>query len=245
MAFLPLEMLRSGASELGVELGEDQIATLDRFAELMVEANKRFNLTRIVEPADIVTGHFLDSLTCLAAFRPEQGAEFVDIGTGAGLPGLPIKIARPDLTGALVDSTGKKASFVSETIADLGLVGVEAIHARAEELSRRPAYRERYDVAYGRALADMRIVAELCLPLVKVGGALVAQKGDLIADELEAAGPIIGELGGVIARVERIAIPHTDIHRCLIVVRKVRPTHSQFPRPYRRIVEASKTVRSN
>ena len=242
--FLPLELLRSGASELGIELTQTQLEQFESFAELLVETNREFNLTRITEPREIVTNHYLDSLTCLQAVEIERGSRLIDIGTGAGFPGIPIKIARPDLNLALLESSRKKAGFVSSAIAELGLEKVEVVCTRAEDAGRETGLREKYDVAVTRALSEMKVLAELCLPLVRVGGCLVAQKStdvsglgcpETTGGELDEARAIIGQLGGSLEKVVGVTIPHTDVTRRLVVVRKVRPTPERFPRAYAKI----------
>jgi len=235
MPFLPIHLLRSGASELGIELFRDQLDQLDEFASLLVEANRRFNLTRITDPGEIVINHYLDSLLCLWALDLQPGARIIDVGTGAGFPGLPIKIARPDLALTLLDSTSKKIAFLSEAVRALGLDNVEPVHARAEQLSHQKSHRERFDTVYARALADLRVLAELCLPFVHVGGRVVAPKSDDIDEEIAAARPIIGQLGGEIEKTVRTHIPGTDIARRIVVIVKTRQTPSGFPRPYSRI----------
>jgi len=232
--FLPIEVLKDGARELGIELTDTQISQLDRFASLLVETNESLNLTRITEPAEIVTGHYLDSLTCLAAYDIPHGARVIDIGTGAGFPGIPIKIARPDIDLTLLDSSRKKLKFIEAAAAEIG-IDVTLLHARAEEAGRDPAHRDAYDIAVTRALADMKMLAELCLPLVKVGGVLIAQKSDDAGSEIDAARPIIGQLGGRVDEIARIRIPQTDIVRLLAVISKTKPTPGQFPRAYSKI----------
>lgn len=238
--FLPLELLRDGARELGVELSDTQLAQLDAFASQLVETNKTLNLTRITEPEEIVTEHYLDSFTCLAAAKIKQGSRVIDIGTGAGFPGAPIKIARPDLDVTLLDSSGKKLSFINETLKSIGIEDAGLVHARAEEAGRDHEHREKYDVAFARALSEMKVVAELALPLVRVGGLLIAQKSEGADEEIEAARAIIGQLGGRIEKIVRVSIPHTDIVRQLVVVWKTKPTPQQFPRAYSRIARARK-----
>lgn len=234
--FLPLDLLSSGARELGLELDAAALRQLDEFARLLVERNRSLNLTRITNPQDIVVNHYLDSLTCLAAATFESGARVIDVGTGAGFPGIPIAAARPDLRVVLMDATRKKLAFVEEAAARIGLVNVEILSARAEEAGHDPAHREQYDIVVTRALSEMRVLVELCLPLACVGGALIAQKSSDIEDEVNAALPMIGELGGRLTHVERIALPCTDTLRVIAVVSKVRPTPAGFPRPYARIV---------
>lgn len=240
MVVLPLDLLRSGAEALGVELRPDQLGQCDAFAALMLEANRDLNLTRIVEPREMVTGHFLDSLACFAAMAVPPAARVIDIGTGAGFPGVPVKIARPDLAVTLLDSSRKKLAFLGRALETLGLEDVELVRARAEEAGRDPSHRERYEIALARAVADMKALVELGLPLVKFGGALVAYKSEHIEEELDAARPMIGQLGGKVVNTARVALPHTDIARKLVVVEKVEQCPKGFPRPYARIKRASK-----
>lgn len=245
---LPIEMLKDGARELGIELSDDQLWQLDRFAQLLVKANKTLNLTRITDPTEIVVSHYLDSFTCLAAVKIKPNARVIDIGTGAGFPGVPVKIVRSDLDVTLLDSAAKKLKFVESALCELaesskqraespegGPISCRLVHARAEEAGRDSAHREHYDVAFARALADMKVLAELALPLVKVGGILIAQKSEGADEEIDAARPLIGQLGGRIENIRRIAIPSTDIIRQLVVIIKAKPTPPQFPRPYAQI----------
>lgn len=235
MSFMPLHTLCSRAAEIQVELDDSQLARMDAFAELIVETNKHFNLTRIVDPEDMVTSHFLDSLTCLVALPVRAGAKVVDVGSGPGFPGIPIKIARPDLDVSLMEATRKKADFIGEAIAKLGLESARPINMRAEEAGRDPRFREEFDIAYARALSEMKVLAELCLPLVRVSGRVVAQKSTDIDEELVAARPIIGQLGGQIEEIRQVTIPGTEITRQIVIIAKVRPTPIEYPRSYSRI----------
>lgn len=240
MSFLPLENLRSGAHELGIELSDSQLRQFDEFAALLVEANKSINLTRITEPEEIITSHFLDSLTTLSALDIAPNANVIDVGTGAGFPGVPIKIVRPDISITLLDATQKKLDFIRDSVDQIGLQDIEVVHARAEDIGHNPKFRERYDVAYARALSEMKVLAELCLPLVRVGGHLVAQKSENIDEEVKAAKPIVGQLGGILEKTVRTAIPGTDIVRQLIVIVKAKPTPTQYPRHYSRITSGKR-----
>lgn len=240
VGFLQLDPLSSGARELGVELSDTALEQLDEFARLLVERNHSLNLTRITDPGDIVVNHYLDSLTCLAAAEFQSGARVMDVGTGAGFPGIPIAAARPDLHVVLMDATCKKLAFVEEAAAKIGLANVEILPARAEEIGRDPAHRERYDVVITRALSEMRVLVELCLPLVRVGGLLIAQKGVGIEEEVKAALPMIGQLGGRLNTMECITLPHSDARRAVVVITKIKPTPAAFPRAYARIVRNKK-----
>jgi len=234
--FISTNLLQSGASELGIKLSERQIEQFDEFAYLLVQANRNLNLTRITEPDDIVVNHFLDSLLFLKAIDIRPGTRVIDIGTGAGFPGVPIKIVRPDLNITLMDATSKKVRFLADVIERLGLENIHPIYGRAEELAREDIHRGQYDIACARALSEMKVLAELCLPLVKVGGHLIASKGIDINEEIKVAKPIIGQLGGVVEKIVDMSIPGTDVTRRVVVIAKARPSPEQFPRPYAKII---------
>lgn len=239
-SFIPLDILENGAQELGISLTQDQLAMFDKLARLLVETNSQINLTRIVAPLDIVQLHFLDSLTCLAAHRPKKNHRTIDVGTGAGFPGLAIKLAMPELAMTLVDATGKKIRFVEDTIKELGIPEASTKCARAEDLGRAKDFRGCFGTVYARALAALPVVAELCLPLLRTGGTLVAQKAGDISEELRSAEQMISDLGGQIVKVADSVIPGTDIRRKIILVRKVRPTPGRFPRAYAEIIGSKK-----
>ena len=235
MAFLPLELVSSGASELGIELSCEQLGQFDEFARMLVEANRKHNLTRITDPHDIVTRHYLDSLTCLSARAIDSGSSVIDVGTGAGFPGIPMAIARNDLKVTLLDSLRKRLAFLEDAAGKLGLSNVETVHARAEDAGRDSAHREVYDVAVTRALSRVKVIVELCLPLVRVGGYLIAQKSKDVEHELDEARAMIGQLGGRLSEAARLTIPYTDIQRSLVIVEKTKPTPDEFPRRWGRI----------
>ncbi len=235
MAIIPTQLLKDGASQLGIELTDHQLWQFDTFASMLLEANRQMNLTRITEPADMVTKHFLDSLLCLSVYELQPESEIVDVGTGAGFPGIPIKIARPDIHMTLIDSTMKKIKFVADVVRALGFRRVSVLHARAEELAHDLQYRERFDTAYARALAELRVLAELCLPFVQTEGILVATKGPRVEMEIADAKDLIGRLGGVIEKTVCTQIPNTNIRRTLIVIRKEATTPKSYPRPYAKI----------
>ena len=239
-SIIPFDVLETGALELGITLSQEQLFLYDKLARLLIEANGHTNLTRIIDPQDIVNLHYLDSLTCIAAHKPNIKHRAIDVGTGAGFPGLAIKIVDSTLDMTLVDSTGKKIKFVENAIEELRIEHASAQCARAEDLGRNPAYRGQFGTVYARALAAMPIVAELCLPLLKIGGTLVAQKSGDVSAELKSAEQIIKELGGIIVRVADIAIPGTDIARKIILIRKTQWTSNRFPRPYSEIIGSKK-----
>lgn len=225
-----LALLSDGAKQLGLDVTSDQMAKFAQFGEMLLEWNRRFNLTRITDPKDIVTKHFLDSLSCLAAARLPLDANIVDVGTGAGFPGIPVEIVRPDLNLALLDSTRKRLAFLEVVIEKLELGGVSLLLGRAEDAGHDPLRREFFDAALARAVARMNTLVEYCLPLVRSEGIAIIQKGPDVDDEIEEAKPAIELLGGEIERVFRLTLPHSDLVRHVIVVRKTLPTPEFYPR---------------
>lgn len=224
------QLLREGLLALG--LPEDGVPALLRYAELLVEKNKVMNLTAITDPSDIAALHFLDSaaLLTLADFRDKTVA---DVGTGAGFPGLPLKIVEPSIRLTLLDSLNKRIDFLGEVCADLGLSGVACVHGRAEEFAAE--HRESFDLVTSRAVANLRMLCELCLPLVKVGGCFLAMKSVDSGEELAQARGAIAALGASVERQADYTIPGTEIRHRLIVLKKVRKTEKKYPRTFAKI----------
>lgn len=219
-------------SRRGIRLDQIQLERFDRYSALLRQRNEQLNLTAIVDPAEIATKHFLDSLTLLLVDPPPADARLIDVGTGAGFPGLPLAIARPDLSVTVVESVAKKVRFLAEAVATLELRRVEIAHARAEELAHDGAHRERYDRAVVRALPALASNLELLLPFCHTGGAAVAYKGR-IEDELPAARRAAATLGGEIVRIattEELGLGETLPGRCLVVAAKRRATPERYPR---------------
>ena len=195
------------------------------------------NLTAITQPQDVATLHMLDCATLLDCARFE-GKTLIDVGTGAGFPGLPLKILAPTLEVTLLDSLSKRVDWLSQTIGALGLEGIRAVHGRAEEAGRDPAFRERFDFAAARAVADLRLLCELCLPFLKVGGRFLAMKGTDCGDEVDKALPAIQVLGGRLeGRIDRL-IPHTDVTHRVVLVEKISPTPEKYPRRWAKMQKA-------
>ncbi len=216
---------------LGVELSPVQEESFRVYARELLIWNERINLTAIREPADIIRKHFLDSLTCTFAWREmEPPASLIDIGTGAGFPGIPLKILMPGLRLTLVESIGKKADFCRHIVDTLQLENVEVITARAEEIGAQDTHREMYDVATARAVAQLNILAEYLLPLVRVGGFAIAQKGNTAPAESQQANRAITILGGVIRPLILVMIPRVEEARYLVVMKKIKPTPAAYPR---------------
>jgi 16S rRNA (guanine527-N7)-methyltransferase len=227
-----MELLRSGARALlNLELTPAQMAAFQTYAAELTAANEQFNLTAITDPAGVQVKHFLDSLSLLKAVPPNRaGLSLLDVGTGAGFPGLPLKIACPDLRVTLVEATGKKVAFCERLIAQLRLPQVAVIKARAEELGQAPAHREQYDLVVARAVAEMPVLAEYLLPLVKRGGRMVAQKGEGAPAETHAAEPALKKLGGHLERLIPIELPGVVETRYLVVCAKTAATPPIYPR---------------
>ena len=228
-----LELLVSGARELNVTLTERHLTAFETYYQELVAWNRRFNLTAITDWEGVLVRHFLDSLSCLKALPRAElaaGARVIDVGTGAGFPGLPLKIVCPGIRLTLLEATGKKVTFLEHIVRVLGLRGVRAIKGRAEELGRSPAHRERYDWALARAVAEMPTLAEYLLPLVRVGGAVLAQKGEEAAAEVHGADAAIVTLGGQVRQLLPVELRGLAETRYLVVVDKVAATPAKYPR---------------
>lgn len=232
-------LIRTGLAQLGQagRVPEDAPALLARYGALLLEKNRVMNLTAITQPQDVATLHMLDCATLLDCARFE-GKTLIDVGTGAGFPGLPLKILAPTLEVTLLDSLSKRVDWLSQTIGALGLEGIRAVHGRAEEAGRDPAFRERFDFAAARAVADLRLLCELCLPFLKVGGRFLAMKGTDCGDEVDKALPAIQVLGGRLeGRIDRL-IPHTGVTHRVILVEKISPTPEKYPRRWAKMQKA-------
>ena len=226
-------ILRQGLAALG--LPQDAVPQLMQFSDRLLETNKVMNLTAITEPEETARLHFLDSaaLLPLADFR---GKTVVDVGTGAGFPGMPLRLLEPSLRLTLLDSLGKRITFLQGCCDELGLADVQCVHARAEEFAG--SRREGYDIAVSRAVANLRLLAELCLPLVKVGGQFLAMKSAGSDAEIDEAKRAIEALGGSLSAVRDYPIPGTDVTHRLVVIEKVAPTPKKYPRPFAKIKKA-------
>jgi 16S rRNA (guanine527-N7)-methyltransferase len=228
-----MEPLTAGARELDITLADRHLAAFETCYQELTAWNQRFNLTAITDREGVLVRHFLDSLSCLKALprkELEAGARVIDVGTGAGFPGLPLKMVCPGMRLTLLEATRKKVTFLENVVGVLGLKGVEVIHGRAEELGRDPAYRERYDWALARAVAEMPTLAEYLLPLVRVGGTALAQKGEGAAAEVHGADAAIVTLGGRVRQLVPVELRGLAETRYLVVVDKVAATPEKYPR---------------
>lgn len=214
--------------ELGIKLSKEQAEMFFNYMNLLLEWNEKINLTAITEEKEVIVKHFVDSLT-IAKYIPE-GASLVDVGTGAGFPGIPLKIIREDLKITLLDSLQKRINFLDVVIKELNLENIETIHARVEEFGKNSKYRESFEVATSRAVANLSTLTEYLLPLVKVGGIAICMKGSSIEEELETSKKAINVLGGKVSNVFEFDLPKTDIKRNLVIVDKINKTPSKYPR---------------
>lgn len=221
---------KSDLDALGITLTEKQIEQFLIYYEMLVEWNEFMNLTAITEYDEVMKKHFIDSISLIKAYDVTKSASVIDVGTGAGFPGLALKIAYPNLQVTLLDSLNKRIQFLNEVISKLGLEGVETIHGRAEDFAKPGKLREKYDLCVSRAVANLSTLSEYCLPFVKVGGQFISYKSEKITEEMSAAGNAIRLLGGKVVNQVEFQLPDSDIYRNLFVIEKVKETPKKFPR---------------
>ncbi len=214
---------------MGVSLGETAVSRFVKYFDMMIETNKVMNLTGLTDPVDVIDRHYVDSLGLVKAVDP-SGLRIIDVGTGAGFPGIPLKIVYPDTEIVLLDSLQKRVGFLNDVIDELELDGICAIHSRAEEAGRDEDLRESFDLCVSRAVSALPVLTELCLPFVRVGGKFVSYKSGEVDEEILSAGKAISVLGGEKVDVNRFELPGTDISRSLVVVNKTVSTPSKYPR---------------
>lgn len=226
--------IKLGLEEMGIIPPEYAVEKMAQFLQALLEKNKVMNLTSITDPNDAVGLHLLDSASLLK-YIPNSAKCLIDVGTGAGFPGMPLKLLRPDLEVTLMDALDKRLAWLNVMAQELDLNDVKTVHGRGEDLPHRLKYREEYDVATARAVAEMRVVAEIGLPFVKVGGRLLAMKSRDTGGEIEKAKPAIQELGGVITQVEDYHIPNMNVVHRLVIIEKIFPTPEDYPRRWAKI----------
>ncbi len=224
------KILQKGAESFGIQLTNQQVDQFFEYYRLLVQWNEFMNLTAITEMEEVMEKHFVDSLALSKAAEVGNIETLIDVGTGAGFPGIPLKIAYPHLRVVLLDSLNKRVKFLSTVIEALGLTDIQAVHGRAEDAARQKAYREQFDAAVSRAVANMASLSEYCLPFIKVGGVFVPYKSGNIEEELKDAGKAVKTLGGTIRRVEKFQLPDTDIERSLVLIKKTERTDKRYPR---------------
>lgn len=222
------EILKCGFNEMNIPWDDKKIDMLCTYAKLLVEWNEKMNLTAITEPEEIARKHFLDSASAFCAASID--GKVIDVGTGAGFPGLVLKILKPEIKLTLLDSLNKRLVFLEEVINQLGIDGVDLIHSRAEEGAHQKPLRENYDVAVSRAVARLPLLSELCMGYVKTGGLFLSLKGPAAEEEVESAARAVAILGGEVQNVADVHLPGTDLNHKIVVVKKVRHTPMKFPR---------------
>lgn len=213
---------------LGVRFSVEQIEQFYKYMNLLIEWNEKMNLTAITEPKEIILKHFIDSITILKYI--DDNSKLVDVGTGAGFPGVPLSIMNPTLKITLVDSLNKRLIFLQEVVKELNLKNIEIVHARAEEFGQNKNYREKFDIATSRAVANLAILSEYLVPLVKIGGKIISMKASNAKEEINDAQKAIEVLGGKIEKIEEFDLPESDIGRTIIIIDKNKCTPAIYPR---------------
>lgn len=216
--------------KMHIELPDGALELLNRYYEMLVDTNKVMNLTTITEYSEVVIKHFADSAAIGCITDMNGNVDVIDVGTGAGFPGIVLKIVYPQLSVVLLDSLNKRVNFLKNVITELGLTDISAIHGRAEDIARNKDYRERFDLCVSRAVANMSSLSEYCLPFVKVGGRFIPYKADGCDEEVKTASKAVNILGGKIRKIESYVIPDTDICRKFVVIDKLRNTSAKYPR---------------
>ena len=222
-------------NKINIEISDDQINCFEKYYELLIEKNKVMNLTAITEKEDVIVKHFIDSIA-LIPYLTDKGIninnklKIIDIGTGAGFPGLPLKIMMPDVKFTLLDSLNKRVSFLNEVIDELKLKDIEALHGRAEDYASDNKYREKYDICVSRAVANLSTLSEYCIPFVKEDGYFISYKAGESEEEINNSKNAIKILGGKINKVEEFVLPGTDVSRVFVFIRKLELTDKKYPR---------------
>jgi len=226
-------ILIDGAQKIGINLNKEQIKIFSQYLELLIQWNQKINLTSLKTPQEIIIKHFLDSISCIKVFDKYidiEGISIIDVGTGAGFPGIPIKIVCPSISLSLLEARKKKTIFLEKIVEEMNFQRVEILNGRAEAFGKCPDYREKYDIALSRAVALLSTLSEYCLPLIRVGGLFVAQKGRSYKEEIDKALKTVQLLGGELIGVENVRIPFINQERYLLVIKKIKDTPSKYPR---------------
>lgn len=222
------KLISSYGKEISIEFSNIQIERFYKYMNLLIEWNEKINLTAITEPKEIIIKHFIDSLTVLKDIKGKN--TLVDVGTGAGFPGIPLKIMDEEIKITLLDSLNKRINFLNEVINKLDLKNIETIHSRVEDAGKNKKYRERFDIATARAVANLATLSEYMLPLVKVGGKSICMKGSEVSEELQNSKKAISILGGEIENIDNFQLPKSDMMRNIVIIKKVKNTPNKYPR---------------
>ncbi|MCI5595945.1 MAG: 16S rRNA (guanine(527)-N(7))-methyltransferase RsmG [Lachnospiraceae bacterium] len=225
-----MEELKRKALELGIELNEKQLSQFQKYYEMLIEKNKVMNLTAITEWNEVVDKHFIDSISLVKAVDLSGEASLLDLGCGAGFPGIPLKIVFPNLKIVLLDSLNKRILFLKEVIEELQLEQIEALHGRAEDYAKKPEYREQFDYCVSRAVANLTTLSEYCLPYVKEGGSFISYKSGKVQEELKEIKKAMFLLGGKVEDVISFTLPETEIERDFVCIKKEKKTPKKYPR---------------
>lgn len=225
-----MERLNSITTQFGINLTDKQLSQFEIYYDMLIEWNKVMNLTAITEKEDVILKHFADSLLLSKYADFNRKVKLIDVGTGAGFPGIPLKIAFPDINITLMDSLNKRLNFLNEVISELNLQNVETVHARAEDGGRNEKYREQYDFAVSRAVANLAVLSEWCVPFIKPGGYFIAYKSNALPEEMREGKKAIRILGGQIENIFNTTIPETDNQRSFVFVKKISNTDMKYPR---------------
>jgi 16S rRNA (guanine527-N7)-methyltransferase len=224
------DILKQASDNESLDFDEDKYGKFIKYKELIKEWNEKINLTAITEDSEIIKKHFIDSIKVFKFKELKNAKKVIDIGTGGGFPGIPMKIINPGSKIVLLDSLNKRINFLNEVIKELKLNDIETIHGRAEDYANQSKYREKFDVAISRAVANLTVLSEFCLPYVKVGGYFVAMKGPAIEEEMKDAKNAIKILGGEIEEILKVDIEGSDLNHNLVIIRKLKETPKKYPR---------------
>ena len=224
------DILMKAATEYGLNLASDQLVAMEHYYQRLLVWNEKINLTAITEPHEVAVKHMIDSLSCYQTELFTPGVSLIDVGTGAGFPGIPLKIFQQDIELTLMDSLNKRLNFLREVIDDLAFDGVQTVHARAEEAGKNKQHREQYQLAVSRAVARLNVLCELCLPFVKIGGWFIALKGAQYEEEVREADRAVTLLGGKIENIKPVNLPGLADKRAVIYIKKIASTSQIYPR---------------
>lgn len=221
-------LMNSYGNEIGLEFTEKQLDKFFKYMNLLLEWNEKINLTAITEPEEVILKHFIDSLTISKYI--EKNKTLADVGTGAGFPGIALKIYRDDIKITLVDSLNKRINFLNEVIKELNLKEIETVHSRIEDFGKDKKYREKFDYVTARAVANLSVLSEYLIPIAKINGQCICMKGSNVEEELNTSKNAIKILGGKIQKIEKFNLPKSDIERNVIIIKKIKNTPTRYPR---------------